>query len=132
MPTNTVVSPTSWVTSVFNAFDKVSWGEIAIAVEKRSLGGAITSAEHVAEALAASFAAAGNQIALGAEAVLPAAESILGAVLNLIPALHPNTPPPAMQPALPPSILDAPKNNPEDDSKSAKSSASKPSGSSSK
>lgn len=86
--TNTVVAPTSWVTSVFSIFGTLNWAEIGAAVEQKSIGAGITAAEHVAEAITTNLASAGNTIALEAEQVLPAAESILGAVLNLIPALH--------------------------------------------
>ena len=88
MPNNTVVAPTTWVTSVFSAFASFNWAEIARSIEQRSLGGAITTAEHVAEAVAGAFATTGNPIAIGVSAALPAAESIIGAVLNMIPALH--------------------------------------------
>lgn len=95
--TNTTVAPTSWVTSIFSIFSSLNWSEIGAAVEAKSRGSGITAAEHVAEAVTAGLASTGNAIAVEAEAVLPAAESIIGVVLNMIPALK--TAAPAVAPA---------------------------------
>lgn len=85
---NAVVAPTNWASTIFGTFATINWGEIGKAIEAKSLGGAVTTAEHVAEAVTGAIAATGNPIALTAEAVLPAAESLVGVVLNLVSAFH--------------------------------------------
>lgn len=85
---NAVVAPTNWITAIFSTFSTINWGEIGATIEAKSLGGAVTTAEHVAEAVAGAFAATGNPIALTAEAVIPAAESMIGVALNLVAAFH--------------------------------------------
>lgn len=97
--TNTVAVPTSWATSIFNSFESINWGEIATAVEQKSLGGAITTAEHVAEAVAGAIAKTGNPIAMTVESVIPAAESLVGVVMNLVSAFHAASSPAAPAPA---------------------------------
>lgn len=86
--TNTAVAPTTWARSIFSAFDEINWGEIATTVEQKSLGGAITTAEHVAEAIADALSKTNNPIAVEAKAVIPAAESMIGVVLNMVSAIH--------------------------------------------
>ena len=85
---NAVVAPTPWAKTVFSTLGSLNWGEIGAAIEAKSLGGAVTTAEHIAEAVATGIAATGNPIAVTAEAALPAAESLVGVVLNLVAAFH--------------------------------------------
>jgi hypothetical protein len=88
MPNNTVIAPLAWATNAFSIFGIINWGEIASAIEQKSVAGAVTTAEHVAEAVVDQLAKSGNVIAVEAKAVLPAAESLIGVVLNLTSALH--------------------------------------------